>query len=201
MPLFRRQNRRLVARSTTKNLLLQPPAIGDNAAMQTEPPKTIRPKRKVPIRIKWILVVAAFAFAFNWFAHPFERNPGFFDRETFEAVVAKVRAQMKPGESRAFQLDLVSDANSLRPIKPDEEVSIAKPGQVCATISPAGKLKLTILTRMLWRIAAYGFAYSDEPLTPELGDNGWWFLDVPWLSETMPDRKIDDHWWKVQAND
>jgi hypothetical protein len=169
--------------------------------MQTEPPEAIGPMRKHPIRVKWVLVLAALALAFNWFAHPFERTPGRFDRGTFEAVVANVRAQMKPGESRTFQLDLVSDANSLRPIKPDEEVSSAKPGRVRATISPAGKLKLTILTRMLWRIAAYGFAYSDEPLTPELEDNGWWFLNVPWLSETMPDRKIDDHWWKVQAND
>jgi hypothetical protein len=126
-----------------------------------------------------------------------------FHRPVFEAVISKIRkAGLPAGTVTEFKLDDLSNPNSLRPVKLGEVFpGWHGAGVIAALPSSAGDLKVVIRTRDNWHFGQGGFAYSDTPMTPEQDDEGKWFLDgVPGLSETKPDLKIDEHWWRVEAS-
>jgi hypothetical protein len=135
-----------------------------------------------------------------------KQNPGEFDRQRFEAVVSEVRLLgLKPGDTAHLRLDDIAIPKSLRSIKAGEMVGAGNGvGNVWATISASGKLKVVIETRDLGHAGKYGFAYSDAPLAPV--SSSWSkdisTLDVPWpLQFVQPEMKIDDHWWEVYNNE
>ena len=145
------------------------------------------------------------------------QNPGSFDRENFEAVVAQVRAMSPAAEGDSagvtglihategdfqFRLDDLSDPTSLRLLKPNESFDRGfGAGNVWADITPDGRLKVVIETKDLGHAGEYGFAYSDVPLSPQPFGKGWFTIDVPGhINLVLPDMKIDDNWWKVLYN-
>lgn len=135
----------------------------------------------------------------------FHQNPGRFDRESLEGVVAQVRLSgMKPGGQTEFIMDDLSDPKTMHSIPNGQLLPRGhEAGHVWAEVSTDGKLKVTIETRDLGHAGEYGFAYSDIPLAPKLSEhyNGWYSIDVPGrLNMVQPDMKVDDHWWKVEFN-
>jgi hypothetical protein len=136
----------------------------------------------------------------------FDQNPGAFDRERFEAIVLEVRALgLRPGESVELKLDDIAVPKSLRSVKPNEMFARGLgAGNVWATVTSDGKLKVVIETKDLGHAGEYGFAYSEAILIPgPLGDEsgGWLQLDLPGrLNIVLPDMKIDDNWWRVCYN-
>ncbi len=135
----------------------------------------------------------------------FKQNPGRFDRQSLEAIVAQVRlAELKPGELREFVVDRAKDPKSLQAFQPDQSLSRGHgAGHVWAQMSVDNKLKVVIETRDLGHAGEYGFAYSDVPLLPApSGSSGdWYTIDVPsHLTLVTPAMKINDHWWKVAYN-
>ncbi len=134
------------------------------------------------------------------------QNAGRFDRGHFESVVAEVRKlDLKPGEVHKLRLDDLDDPTSLRPFRDSDIGAGMGEGNVWAEVSAAGKLKVVIQTRDLNHAGCYGFAYSDDPLTPTPfghGDSNWLQLDVPgdFLNMVLPEMQIDEHWWKVEYN-
>ena len=140
---------------------------------------------------------------------PFKQNPGDFDRKHFDAVVVAVRARgLKPGETVQMRLDDLAVPKSLRPLKANEAFGRgqgAGAGNVWASVTTGGKLKVVIETRDLGHAGEYGFAYSEVPLIASppggSGDGGWLELDLPGhLKIVQPSMKIDDHWWEVCYN-
>ncbi len=130
------------------------------------------------------------------------QNPGWFHQAHYEAVVAQVRSmQLEAGIETALRLDDPSDPKSLRKVKPDESFSRgAGEGNVWAILQD-GKLRVVIETQDLGHAGEYGFAYSDEVLSPQPFGEQWHTLDVPGkINIVQPDMKIDDHWWKVAYN-
>ncbi|NNC90039.1 MAG: hypothetical protein HKN82_16400 [Akkermansiaceae bacterium] len=140
---------------------------------------------------------------FTPFGLALRQNPGRFDRGKLEEVVARVRS-MAPaaGEESRFRLDDPSDPASLRRIEPDETFARGQnAGNVWATVTPDGALKVVIQTRDLGHAGEYGFAYSDAALSSKPFGSDWFILDVPGrLNLVLPKMQIDDHWWKVLYN-
>jgi hypothetical protein len=135
----------------------------------------------------------------------FKQNPGRFDRQALEVIVAQVRrAELKLGERREFVVDRVRGAESLHAFKPDQSLSRGHgAGHVWAQMSADNTLKVVIETRDLGHAGEYGFAYSEVPLSPAPSGKGgnWCTIDVPGhLTFVTPAMKIDDHWWKVAYN-
>jgi len=135
----------------------------------------------------------------------FKQNPGRFDRKSLDGLAERVRLMgLMPGEQKEFRVDTLSDANSIRPLKPGTIVARGQGiGHMWAEVSRDGKLKVVVETRDLGHAGEYGFAYSDVPLLPEpFGTGGAWFsIDVPGrLNLVQPSMKVDDHWWKVEYN-
>ena len=184
--------------------------------MEAEPTKAAPPRRKrrwfqFSLRalldfavVAAVLCVAAIVCEFFAIFHVFDRNPGRFDGELFEAVVAEVRTMnLTPGRVYEFKLEDLSDAKSLRRLKSgSEDARESREGYVWAEVTPAGNLKVVIETHDLGHLGSYGFAYLDAALSPQPDSGGWYWLDVPGpLNQVLPDMKIDEHWWKVQLND
>ena len=144
----------------------------------------------------------------GFFLIAFQQNPGRFQRQAYEAVVAQIRnAELRPGEPREFIMDSVSNPKLIHPWKPDQGLKGLTrrgdgAGHVSAEVSPDGKLKVVIETRDLGHAGEFGFAYSDVPLSPKpFGDGVWFLIDVPsHLDMVQPSMKIDDHWWEVLYN-
>ena len=140
-----------------------------------------------------------------------QQNAGTFDRQRFEGVVDQVRELgLKPGESADLRLDDVYQPKSLRLRKANEELEealakeeiVKRAGDVWATMTADGKLKVVIETRDLGHAGEYGFAYSEALLapTPPAWSRDVLRLDLPgdlYYSR----RKINDHWWEVYNND
>ena len=128
------------------------------------------------------------------------QNAGHFDRAHFEAIVAEVRARgLIPGESADFRLDDISSPRSLRPLKSDEMQRRGEnAGSVWAAVTVDGKLKVVIETKDLGHAGEFGFAFSEEPLSPKKPDD---YHESPRLSLPspldLPLRKIDNRWWEV----
>ena len=129
-----------------------------------------------------------------------QQGAGTFDKPRFEAVVQEVRQRaLKPGASIELRLDDIHDPKSLRVRKANEVFDRGQGvGNVWATVTADGKLKVVIETRDLGHAGQYGFAYSDAPLTPTPSSWGKdvFELDVPGDLQA-PAKKIDDHWWEV----
>ena len=132
-----------------------------------------------------------------------QQNPGPFDRDQWEAVVAGVRSfGVAPGETKELRLDPLSDPKSLRIRKPGEGNARGQgAGNVWAQRTATGILKVVIETRDLGHAGEYGFAYSEAPLSPSPFEGQWQSLDVPsHLTLVLPDMRIDEHWWEVVYN-
>jgi len=162
---------------------------------------------KIKIAIACLLLLAVLGVAAVLFFTPFgvilRQNPRSFDRKHFEAVVARVRTMAQPaGQEFQFRLDDPSDPASLRNLKPNEMFLRGQgTGNVWASVTPAGELKVVIQTRDLGHAGEYGFAYSDVPLSPKPFGSSWSYLDVPGrINLVQPKMKIDDHWWEVLYN-
>lgn len=166
----------------------------------------------IVVAVCFVLLAAGLAWLFFYtplgmFVYrPVYQNAGRFDRGRFESVVAEVRKRdPKPGVVYEWRLDDLDDPASLRPLHKVEDLRGLNNGHVWAEVNAAGKLKVVILTRFLNHAGSYGFAYSDEPLTPTPfghGDGNWLQLDVPgdFLNMVLPEMQIDEHWWRVEFN-
>ena len=155
------------------------------------------------VAILLLALGAAAVFISSPLGHALRQNPGSFDRERFEAVVAQVRSMsLVPGEETQLRLDDPSDPMSLRMLKPNEYFARGQgAGSVWASVTPDGELKVVIETRDAGHAGEYGFAYSDVPLSPQPFGGGWDSLDVPGrIHLVQPKMKIDDHWWEVLYN-
>lgn len=132
---------------------------------------------------------------------PLQQNPGPFDRARMSAVVERVRkAGIKPGEHREFVLNGWLDPTSLKAIRSEGSAPIGRgAGRAWAEVAASGALTVVIETRDLGHAGEYGFAYSDEPLTPQPISENWYRLDVPGPVNQVTQRmKIDAHWWSVE---
>jgi len=129
-----------------------------------------------------------------------QQNAGTFDKPRFEAVVEQVRGLgLKPGESAELRLDDIRDPKSLRRRKANEVFDRGQGmGNVWASATASGRLKVVIETRDLGHAGQYGFAYSEVHLaaTPSDWSNYTIELDLPGDVQA-PLRKIDDSWWEV----
>jgi hypothetical protein len=165
---------------------------------------TIAPASGVLVtRVMFAFVSHPFVKIMLWLA--VNRNPGPFQRQQFEAIVAQVRRMhLRPGEEFEFQLDDFTHPESLRPLTKEEARRSLGEGRVWAALSHDGKLKVVIETRNLGHAGEYGFAYSDATLLPKPSggdDGGCLVIDVPGpLNFVLPEMRIDDHWWKVEYN-
>lgn len=155
----------------------------------------------------------------GWWRLPFEQNAGPFNRKNLEAIVAEVRARrLTPGESADLRLDDIYKPRSLHLRKKDEGVERCQgKGNVWASMTTAGKLKVVIETSDQGHAGEFGFAYSDEPLSlipdqspPDpFADSPsaerrpstaleCYHLGVPGrLDFSAPRLRIDRHWWEV----
>lgn len=188
-----------------------------NTNTSSEAPSLRHEQRR---RLKWGLIFTATLFAVMGGALVYavlytplgipvylalNQNAGHFDRGHFETIVAEVRKlNLEPGEVRDLRLDDPSDPTSLRPVR-DLDIGPGNGvGNVWAEVTRSGKLKVVIQTRDLNHAGSFGFAYSDEPLTPRpfgWGDGDWQELDVPgFLNMVLPEMRIDEHWWRVEYN-
>lgn len=165
-----------------------------------------RTAKVVLVVVCGLFALGYYAVNYTWlgiFTIVFYQNPGPFDRERFENVIEEVRnSGIKPGETRVFRLDDLAHPESLRPWKPDEQLSLGQGlGNVWAQMTAEGKLKVVIQTRDLGHAGRYGFAYSEAPLSPQPYDSDWFYLDLPCdLNLTLPGMQIDSKWWKVLNN-
>ena len=130
----------------------------------------------------------------------------FRDRKAvLEDVVSEIRLMnLTPGEVNQFRMDDLSNAKSLRPVKLNSlfygSNGSEQAGNVYAIVSPAGSLKVEIVTYDWHHFGRSGFAFSDDRLKPEDDGEGYLMLDVPGeLDCPDPSTEIDAHWWKVHS--
>jgi hypothetical protein len=119
---------------------------------------------------------------------------GKFDRDKFERIVDRVRAQgLQPGQTYRFKLDSDLNPESLKPL-PDPQ-RLGDPGYiprgqgrglVSARLNAAGKLWVSIETRDNGHAGEYGFAYRESGITDAELENSE-------LEELQKDR-IDERW-------
>ncbi len=152
-----------------------------------------------------VLLAGGWAFlAVTPFGIVLKQNPGRFSRGHFEAVVAQVRSMSLPvGEEVKLRLDDPSDPASLRLAKQGGMPFHYGEGNVWAELGAGGALKVVIETRDLGHAGHYGFAYSDDLVSPYPlgGDGDWLRIDVPGhINITLPSMRIDRHWWEVLNN-
>ena len=162
-----------------------------------------KPRRSQTSKGMWAGFVLLAILFIAWMI--FRHNPFAFHRSRFEAVVARVRTfQIPPGETWEFRLDSLTDPGSLRRRSPSALSERGRgAGDVWASRTAVGKLKVVIETLDLGHAGERGFAYSEEPLTPKpFGfSGGWYSIDVPGhLNLVKPEMKIDESWWKVIYN-
>jgi len=128
---------------------------------------------------------------------------GRFDRPRFEAIVKEVRRYpIAPGKEVDLRLDDISNPRSLRPRGDDELILRGKGvGNVWAARTVGGHLKVVIETKDSGHAGEYGFAYSEEPLTPHRLDENWSTIAVPGpINIVESNAQIDAHWWSVLNN-
>jgi hypothetical protein len=126
-----------------------------------------------------------------------------FDRARFEAIVAEVRRyDIAPGKELELRLDDISNPRSLRLRRDDEQILRGEGvGHVWAARTEGGRLKVVIEIQDGGHAGEYGFACSDEPLTPRRLDENWSTIAVPGpLNIVGSNARIDAHWWSVLNN-
>jgi hypothetical protein len=132
-----------------------------------------------------------------------QQNPGKFDRVKLAQVVSKVRSMVPNGtEEMRLRLDESLHPESIRQLESTEWFMRGdNVGNVWASKSANGDLKVVIQTKDLGHGGEYGFAYSDVPLMVTPFGEHWFFIDVPGrLNIVTPRMQINENWWKVLYN-
>jgi hypothetical protein len=127
-----------------------------------------------------------------------------FKKEYFDIIVRNARQRSQPGGMISrVRLDNVKNPRLMRPLRPEEEKGPPLlEGMVWFQQLEEEKVKVVIQTWSKKRGRHYGFAFADDILKPEPAGDGRWVLDVPGpLRFTKPDYKLDEHWWKVFAEE
>lgn len=132
----------------------------------------------------------------------FPEGPGRFDRVRMDTIVDEVRRQMiesaigvNGDNITEFKIEDFGNAKSLRIVPADQRGHV----NVWARRMPDGALEVSILTNDRGHLGAYGFAYSDAPLS-SIREEGMSYLKVPGPM-MYPGGSIDKHWWKIYNND
>lgn len=133
-------------------------------------------------------------------AYYFHEKPFAERKAVLEQVVEEIRSMhLKRGEAIYFKMDDLADAKSLHPVQP-KAYSGDHAGDVSAIVTPAGSLKVEIITYDRHHFGSSGFAYSDDLLVPEPDGDGFPWIDLPGgLTCPNPEKEIDAHWWKVHS--
>ena len=163
-------------------------------------------------RIAFLILAAVFVVGTLKVCHQYilpvrelikNQNAGEFKRNHFEDVVEQVRL-MTPNETEEIylRLDDLSDPKTVRNATRSEMyIRGGGAGNIWATKSRSGVLKVVIQTKDLGHAGEYGFAYSDVPLTLQPFGEHWFTLDLPGrINIVDPKMKIDEHWWEVLYN-